>query len=104
MPTLFSRVDAPLPPRIRGLGPDLAAEADAAVEDGLRRDAPNTEEVIAAIGAIDRYLRGRGWRTDVRFDGSTVSWVAVPKRERPPMSEAHKAKLAAARAKVRKAS
>lgn len=95
MPTLFVKTEAPLPAAIRGLSSDLSREADEAVADGLRRDAPNTDEVIAAIDAIKRYLNRRKWTVKVVYNGDMVSWQAVPMKERPPMSEEHKAKLQA---------
>lgn len=95
MPTLFVKSDSPLPPKVRGLSPDLAREADEAVADGLRRDAPNTDEVLEAIEAIKRYLNRRKFTVRVVYEGEIVSWQAVPMKERPPMSEEHKAKLKA---------
>lgn len=103
MPTLFVKSDSPLPPKVRGLSSDLAREADDAVADGLRRDAPNTDEVIEAIDAIKRYLNLRKWTVRVVYNGDVVSWQAVPMKERPPMSDEHKAKLQAALKKHRSA-
>ena len=95
MPTLFTPSAEKLPPAVRGLSSDLAALADEAVSSGLRYDGPNTDEVVAAIAAIKRYLNRKKWTVRTVYDGETVAWQAVPMREREPMSDEHKAKLQA---------
>lgn len=92
-----------LPPKVRGLTAALAAEANDAVADGLVRTGDNTEEVVDAIESMRRYLSPKGWTIKVSYDGNEISWQAVEKRERPPMTEEHKAKLVAAAAAARAA-
>ncbi len=93
--SMFVKTAEPMPARVRGLTSELSREADEAVADGLRRDAPNTEEVIDAIEAIKRYLNRRKFTVRIVYNGDIVSWSAVPMKERAPMSDEHKRKLQA---------
>lgn len=91
---LFDTVEEmPEGSQIRGLTAEAAEAAQQAIEDGLVRRAPYTQENEALVQSIKRYLSTQGWGTKIKQVGGHIHWQVVEKKQ---ISPEHKAKMLAA--------
>lgn len=78
---------------IRHLDAEDIEEANKAIEDGLVRKVPATEDAEKHVKAIKRYLSAEGWGCTVKTVKGVIHWQVVEKKV---ITEEHKAKMKAA--------
>lgn len=75
---------------IRNLDAEDIEEANKAVEDGLVRKLPATEDNEKHVKAIKRYLSQEGWGCTVKTVKGVIHWQVVEKKQITPE---HKEKM-----------
>lgn len=75
---------------IRHLDAEDIEEASKAIEDGLVRSLPATEDNEKHVKAIKRYLSAEGWGCTVKTVRGVIHWQVVEKKQ---LSPEHKAKM-----------